>query len=424
MTNIIPNSTARRGVQILLANSFLMIFGYFVIISVFALHFTHDLRFTAATVGLALAVRSLTQQGLDIFGGAFADRVGFRFSITLGCLIRVGGFLGMGLAQNFAQLVVACFIAGFGGMFFDAAGSAALAALTPLPERPRTFAWQATLNNVAAALGPILGIAVYTHGGFSPAAFIAAGIFAWIALQTALFLPARIGCASPTSPSRPLPFGQIMRAIMLRQAYVRVVLLLMGYWAINTQITLTLPLAAAHLAGPSSVAILLGLNSFLAIPLQYPLVRFVERFISQIHLLAFSVLLSGVGLTVSFCAPNFAWQVAGIVIATIGGLAISPTMASITAQVAPPRALGAFYGFSAIGVGIGGALGQYFGGRIYDFQRALHLPWLMGICVAMLTLGITIAIGMSPSPTTTPAYTETAEIERIAAESGIMPSSL
>lgn len=424
MTNAIQIGGAQRGVRVLLANSFMMIFGFFVIISVFALHFTHDLRFTAAAVGLALAVRSLTQQGLDIFGGAFADRVGFRFSITLGCLIRVGGFVGMGLAQNFTQLVVACFIAGFGGMFFDAAGSAALAALTPLPNRARTFALQATLNNVAAALGPILGIAVFTHVGFAPAAFIAAGIFSWIALQTALFLPKGIGRASSTSAGRPLAIGQIMRAIMLRQAYVRVVLLLMGYWAINTQITLTLPLAAAHLTGPSSVAILLGLNSFLAIPLQYPLVRCLERFISQMHLLALSVLLSGAGLALAFCAPNLAWQVAGVVITTLGGLAISPTMASITAQVAPPRALGAFYGFSAIGIGLGGALGQYFGGQIYDFQRALHFPWLMGIVLAVLTLGVTVALGTSPSPTATPAYVEASEVEKIAAGSNIMPSSL
>jgi DHA1 family multidrug resistance protein-like MFS transporter len=415
---------ARRGIRVLLANSFLMIFGYFTIISVFALHFKRDLRFTAAMIGLALALRSLTQQGLDIFGGAFADRVGFRASISLGCMIRVMGFLGMGFAQTLPQLLIACFIAGFGGMFFDAAGSAALAALLPVEDRQRTFALQATLNNVAAAIGPVLGIAVFARFGFRPVAFLAAAIFLWIGLQTYVWLPQRIGRASGQTAARSLPLQQVMREIFARRAFVWVVLLQMGFWALTAQITLTAPLAAAHLSGASSVAVLLGLNALLAIPLQYPLVRLVERRMSAVQLLGLSMLLSGVGLAMFFVAPDFTWEIIGICIATIGGLAVGPTMASITAQIAPPRALAAFYGFSAIGVGVGGAIGQYFGGSLFDLQRAAHLPWLMAVCLAALTAVITYALWRAPSPTTAPAYVQEPAIADLGAESGIVPSPL
>ncbi|MBA3826192.1 MAG: MFS transporter, partial [Ktedonobacterales bacterium] len=183
---------AAQAARVLLANSVLMIFGFFTFIAVFALHYTNDLRFTVAVVGLALALRQLMQQGLDIFGGAFADRFGYRFAITLGCIIRGMGFIGVGFAHTLPQLLLSCAVMGFGGMFFDAASAAALSNVTAPAARARTFALQATLNNVAAAVGPVVGITIYSHFGFFPVALFAAVVFFWIGIQTALFLPPEV----------------------------------------------------------------------------------------------------------------------------------------------------------------------------------------------------------------------------------------
>ncbi len=407
-----PSRSSARAVTVLMANSTLMILGFFAIITVFALHFTNDLRFTVAIVGLALALRQLMQQGLDIFGGAFADRVGYRFSITLGCLIRAMGFIGMGLARSAPQLLLASVVAGFGGMFFDAAGSAAFAASIPPTERARYFSIQATLNNIAAAIGPVIGIVIFERFGFFPVALFGALVFVWIALETALFLPKDIGRVPGAPREAALPLGGVVRAILRNPVYVRVIVLLMGYWMINTQITLTVPLAASARAGKDGVALLLGLNAFLAIPLQYPLVRFAERFFSHAQLLAWSMALTGGGLAVVFWAPSFGWQIAGMVVTTIGTLAIAPITSAITAQVAPPRAIGAFFGFSALSIGLGGGVGQVLGGAIFDAQRHLHLPWLMGVFVIAIALVGTYALARTPA-VQTPAHVATLSEESI-----------
>ncbi len=404
----------------LLANSVLMVFGWYTVIAVFALHFTNDLRFTVAAVGLALAIRQFAQQGLDIFGGFFGDRFGYRTAIALGCWVRVVGFLGMGFARTTPQLFCATFIAGFGGMFFDATGSAALAVCTAPEQRSRIFSLQATLGNVAAALGPLVGVAIYKSYGFQPVTFLAAAIFIWIGTETVLWLPAGIERANAAAQSRPLSFGQVMHAIRVRPAYVRLILLLIGFWALNGQITLTVPLVAERLGGKNGVAMLLGLNAFLAIPLQYPLVRWLDRHMARMRVLALSMLLSGMGLVLIFLASTFAWQLVGISITTIGSLAISPLTSAITAQVAPPRAAGAFYGFSALAIGLGG-LGQIVGGSVFDAQRVHHLPWLMAACIAVVTLGVTYALAKAPAPTATPVYTPAPEND-IAAQSGIVPA--
>ncbi|MBA3824117.1 MAG: hypothetical protein H0X24_09500, partial [Ktedonobacterales bacterium] len=117
---------------------------------------------------------------------------------------------------------------------------------------------------------------------------------------------------------------------------------------------------------------------------------------------------------------SLAWQIGGICITTVGSLAVGPITNAITAQVAPPRAIGAFFGFSAISIGLGG-LGQLLGGSIYDAQRALHLPWLMGAFLASVTLCIAYLLWQAPSPTATPDYAHEVAPD-IAAESGIIPS--
>ena len=410
------------GVRLLLTNTFLMNLGYLELATVIALHFTHDLFFTAGAVGLALAMRALMQQGLDIFGGFFADRVGYRTSITMGFMVRGLAFVGMGFAQTLPQLILACLFIGLAGMFFDAASSGALAAMLPTQRRGRTFAIQATLTNAGASLGPLVGIAIYARYGFLPDALLAAIIFWGMGIATFTWLPEGIQRRLNAGDVHLLTLPQLWQAITQRRSYVRVVLLLMGYWAINGQLTLTVPLAVAHLYGKNGVAILLSLSAILAIPLQYPLVRLVERWLPPVRLLAVSTLLTGVGLAMIFLAPVFAWQIAGIVVATIGSLAATPTMATLTAQVAPQRAIAAFYGFSAIGIGVGGAIGQFVGGSLYDMQFRLHLPWLMALVVVAVGVGIGYALLRTAAPGVITANTDTITEagEDLAARSGVM----
>ncbi|HKD74854.1 MAG TPA: MFS transporter [Ktedonobacterales bacterium] len=411
------------GTRVLLANTFFMLFGFFAVVTVVALHFTHDLLFTVTAVGGALALRQMIQQGLDIFGGFIAERIGYRTAIVIGCVIRGFAFIGLGLAHDLPQLLAASFFIGFGGMFFDAAGSGALAALVPEHNHSRIFALQATLMNIGAALGPLAGIAIYARFGFLPVAVMAAAVFFWIAVETSIWLPEGITRRANARDSHPLTLPQLLRAILRRHSYVRVVLLLMGFWAINAQITLTVPLAGAHVAGKGGVALLLSLNAFLAIPLQYPLVRFLERSMTAIQLLAASTLLSGLGITLIFLAPAFEWQVVGIIITTFGSLAVTPIMASITAHIAPKGALAAFFGFSALSIGLGGALGQLLGGRIYDIQRAMHLPWLMALFMASIGIAITVVLLRTPAPDAIPEHDEIATaVEDAAARSGVMPA--
>jgi DHA1 family multidrug resistance protein-like MFS transporter len=410
--------SASLGRRVLLANTFLMAFGYFSIITVTALHFHRDLGFTVAAVGVGLALRQLAQQGMDFFGGVFADRVGYRFSIALGFTMRIVAFTGLGLARTVPQMIVSCLLAGVGGMFFDAASNGALAALTPQHERARTFTIQAALSNLGTALGAEAGIWLYARTEYLAVALLAATIFAWLAIQTMLWLPGGTGLGMSGRREKPLTFMQTVRALARQHSFILTVFLLMGFWAITAQITLTVPLAGERLAGEAGVAILLGLSTFLPAPLQYPLVRFASRYLEPMQLLALGTLLAGVGLALVFVAPDFGWQIAGIVIATLGTLPIAPTTSTIAARVASPRAIGAFFGFAALSIGLGGAIGQLAGGALFDLQHALHQYWLLPGALLLVGVGMALALFLAPEPVAVAAHDDEKEDEF--AQSGVV----
>ena len=85
--------------MVLLANSALMSAGFFMLIPLLSVHLTQDAGFSGAAAGAVLAVRQLTQQGLMVFGGALADRVGYKPVIAAGMLVRAAGFFGFALSD-------------------------------------------------------------------------------------------------------------------------------------------------------------------------------------------------------------------------------------------------------------------------------------------------------------------------------------
>ncbi|MEI7769363.1 MAG: MFS transporter, partial [Chloroflexales bacterium] len=74
----LSTAARRRGQIALLAMSFLMYGGFFMVIPLVSVYFVEHLGIAAFVVGLALAMRQLLQQGMTLFGGALADRFGAR----------------------------------------------------------------------------------------------------------------------------------------------------------------------------------------------------------------------------------------------------------------------------------------------------------------------------------------------------------
>ena len=72
-------------------------------------------------VGLVLGLRTFSQQGLFVVGGALADRYGVRPVVLTGCVLRIAGFAWLGYAEQTWTVIGAVLLIGFAAALFSPA---------------------------------------------------------------------------------------------------------------------------------------------------------------------------------------------------------------------------------------------------------------------------------------------------------------
>ncbi|WP_084050767.1 MFS transporter [Deinococcus hopiensis] len=359
--------------------------GFFLVVPLVTVHFVDELGWAAASVGLVLGLRQLTQQGLTVFGGAWADRIGPKPLILAGCLIRTLGFAWMGFADALPVLLAASLLAGIGGGLFDAPKSAAITAVTRPEHRARMFSLVSISGNLGMVTGPLIG-AWLIHLGFRTAAVSAGSVYLLAFALLAVTLPHLRPAAERGSGFAGL------RAAALDHRFRRFTLVLVGYFLLSTQINVAVTLKAVALAGPGATGPLYGLSAGLAVVLQYPLLRLVERRWRTRTALVAAVLAVGLSLGLMGFAATFPQLLACVALYSLGTMLVYPTQQALTARLAPAGMTGSYFGFSAISLGLGGAVGNLVGGLLTDAGKRAGLPLLPWL--TLMLVGIVTALGL------------------------------
>jgi DHA1 family multidrug resistance protein-like MFS transporter len=384
----LSSSTRRRGVIALLAITFLMYCGFFMVIPLVSVYYVESLGFAAALVGLALALRQLLQQGITLLGGMLADLLGVRALIAAGVLIRAVGFISLAWASTPALLFLAMVLSALGGAFFEAPSRAAIAALTEEHERARFYSLSGVIGGLGMTIGPLVG-ALLLRLNFQAVALVAAGCFGVVFLVTMLILPPIRVAMGDQSMSDGLRLALRDRTFLIFTA------LLMGYWFMWVQITLSLPLAAERLTNSTdSVSLIYSLNAGLTVVLQYPVLGLAERRLRPMPILIIGMALMALGLGAVAAATTMPILLVCVVVFTIGSLLATPTQQSVTASLADPRAFGTYFGVNALALAFGGALGSLAGGFLTDTARLIGVPALPWLTFGLVGLGAAIGLAM------------------------------
>ncbi len=412
----LSDAERRRGLTVLLVNTFLMWAGFFMVIPLIAVHYVDGLGWAAGAIGLVLAVRQFTQQGLAFVGGIIADRVGAKPPIVGGMLVRGLGFVGMAWADTLPLLFATATLAALGGAFFEAPKSAAIAALTDEHNRARFYSLTGVVGGLGLTVGPLVGAALL-RVDFSLVALASGACFLATGSVAAVFMPpVRVATASPGG----LTGG--MRLALRDRPFVAFTVLLMGYWFMFSQINISFPLVATHLAGtPDGASWVIALNAGMTVLLQYPLLRIAERWLRPLPILALGTGLMAASLAGVAFAGSVPVLLGCVVGFAVGGVLALPTQQTVAAGLANPAALGAYFGVGSYALAVGGALGAYSGGALYGLGERLGapaLPWLCFAAVgALTTVGLfrMAARGRRPAPVvarTTPEVTLRTEPNR------------
>jgi len=392
----------QRGLLTILADTFLMWAGFFMVVPVLSVHYVEGLGWSAAAIGLVLAVRQLTQQGIAVYAGALADRISPRTLICAGLLIRAAGFASLAFATTLPLLLGSAVLAALGGSLFDAPRSTAIIALTTPRERRRFFSLAGTVGGLGMVTGPLLGAALLQID-FSVVALVAAAAYLVAFALTRAFLP-------PLPPgARSGRIGQGLALAVRDRTYVRFVALLAGYWFMWVQINITLALTATELAGTSAaVGWVYALNAGLAVMLEYPLTRLLERRLDPIKTVAIGTGLMAAGLTAVSLAGSIGALLGCVVLFSIGAALAHPSQQAAMASLANPSAIGSYFGFGSLSMAVGGGLGNLSGGVLHAFTQTTGMtaaPWLIfGAVGAVASTGLyrlrrpTPPVAAAPAP--------------------------
>lgn len=355
--------------------------GFFMVIPLMAVHYVDHLGWAAGTIGIVLAVRQFMQQGFTTFFGILADRIGPRVLIAAGMFTRAIGFAVMGFAESFAFVLGAAMVVAIGGSMFESPIQAAVAALTYPDERRRYYARIGMISGLGTTVGTQVGAFLIGYD-FRQVCLAGAAAFLTVGLIVSFALPsvaASVGAESAMSG---------VRQVLSDTLFLRYVVIVAGYWFAWTQFGLTITLAAVELTGSDrAVSWIYLVNAAVTIALGYILPRLLERWLTPLQMQIVGVATIGLGLIAVGLSNGFSGVLIAAGIFATGAVMARPGQETVLANLARPSARGTYFGIAALALAVGGGLGNYLGGVIYDVGggAASPLPWTIFGGVALLT---------------------------------------
>ena len=381
-----PKSRA-YALYVLLAGTFLMWGGFFMVVPLIGVHFVNDLGWAASSIGLILAVRQFGQQGLTVFGGAFADKFGVRGLILAGLLLRALGFTAMGFATNFATLLLANMLAALGGALFEAPRNAAIAALTQDHNRARFYALGGVVGNLGMTIGPLVGTLLFKTS-FTTVALVSAGCYTLTLLLTSLFLPN----VRTSSGNNDNPLGGL-GVVFKDSRFVQFTVFLMGYWLMWAQFSIAISLAVVAVShSKDAISWVYTLNAGMSVLLQYPVSRFLADKLKPLLAVVIGISLMALGIGSLMFATSTVLFLSSVALFSFGGLLAAPNVQTTAAQLANPKLLGSYFGVNALSLAVGGGLGNLIGGTLYQTSLQLKISWLPWVVFS--GIGFLSALGL------------------------------
>jgi DHA1 family multidrug resistance protein-like MFS transporter len=381
------------AIIILLLNTGLMWFGFFMLIPLVALHATRDLALSAAFAGFVLAMRQFVQQGLGVFLAALSDWFGYRRMMLLGMLIRCLGFAYLAIAPDGLHLMLSGIVAALGGACFDPSSKAALAAVSRGYRRDTIFSLMSNIGNIGMTTGPLVGVALLKLD-FKVVGLTAASIYIFCFFLLLIFVPPIPVSAAHTGQKHgpAQVFGQL-GIVWRNRPFVLITLMLAGYYVLYAQINITLPLIAVKLTGnEDNIALIYAISSGLAILFQYLSIKVLRMWLQPITIIGLGTGLAALGLGSIAFAGSLAFLIGCVIIYSLGRLMVEPMTYTTTAQFATDDTMASYFGFSSLALALGGIVGNMAGGWLFDLGNQTGLTglcWItFGIIGAIIVAGI------------------------------------
>ena len=346
---------------------------------------------------MAVAIQNLLWGVGQPLAGGLADRYGASRVLAVGALLYAAGLALMAHSTNGAMLdVSAGLLIGFGlsGCSFTIV-IGAFGKLLPPEWRSIAFGAGTAAGSFGQFVYSPLAVALSDQLGWKGALVVFAAV-------TLLILPLAIALAAPRSaaPAAPVPKQSFRQAIGEAFAHRSYVLLVIGFFTCGFQLAFTTVHLPAYLVdrglsaqvGGWTLATIGLFNIIGSLASGYLGARMPKRFIlSTIYFARAASILIFVTLPPSTVTTLIFAAVTGLL-----WLSTVPPTSGLVATMFGTRWLAMLFGFAFFSHQVGGFLGVWLGGLVYDYAGSYNPVWYLSIAFGVMSAIINLPIREQP----------------------------
>lgn len=374
--------------------------SYYAAFAVLVRYLHENLGFTSEQAGTLTGQFGGWVWFLAIFGGALADRLGFRRALSLAYLILSCSYFLLGslaapwlgpvrAAMPLTVLVtIVLVLPALGVALVKPCVVGTTARASKANVRSIGYSIYYTLVNIGGAAGPYTASWVQQHMSVENVFRVAAFSVFLMFFAVLLFFkePRRSDETQTTS------LGQAAKnfgVVISNPRFMLFLIIFSGYWIVYWQLFIILPLYIHDYINPNTDTALLLITGPLVVISLTVAVSFLTQKMAAFHAVILGTLISGLGWTLLIIHPTVPMVVATLVVIALGEITQSPRYYEYISRLAPPGQQGTYMGFAFLPIGIGSFVGGWFGGKlIHHFGEVTHYPagiWWVVSGVGVLT---------------------------------------
>jgi MFS family permease len=371
-----------KKILILLLGILITNISTFMLMPFLAIYMSTVLEYGAPSIGVALTVLVVSQKGFTFIGGLVSDRFGMKKIVLLGLIIRSIGFFIFTISNSYLIIIIASFFVGIGGSFFSPGLSAFIATISD-SKRAQAFALRGTVINIASTVGPLLGAFLYQVSFF---------IIFCSAVIAHLIFAALVGLFIKEIPQKKNEdsVGKQFSNILSDQKLILFSLLISGFWFLQSQFSLTIPLYLEdHFGRGDLIGSLFATSGIIVILFQYKIINSMIHKFKKENILMIGIFLMACSFLILAALNHIFSLFIFIIPFTLGGILVAPLIEDIVSDLAPQGNVASYLGFVQLGWALGGMLGNILGGTIYQFYKNSHLyfaNWLLFFGIGLVTV--------------------------------------
>jgi dipeptide/tripeptide permease len=343
----------------------------------------NGVHFSQIDKGIIFLWWAVVQSLTPLFSGGFADRYGYKRTISVSIVLKIIGYLLMATQREFYPFLFGCCVLAFGTAIFKPGIQGSL--VQTLTKKNSGVGWGMfyMLVNIGGFLGPPL--AHFLYGISWPTVFYGCAIIVSLNFLTMLTYKE----IAPGGEQR----GGVIQVI--RTTFVNIIkprlfifiLIMSGFWLMFMQLFDMLPNFIVDWVDSSQMVRDLNLPSWMTnetsrgvqitqewlinsnaglIIIAVVFLSWVVSRMRRLHSILIGIMISSIGLVLAGFTTTGYFCLLGILIFSVGEMLASPKMNEYLGVIAPEGQKGLYMGYANIPLAIGWGYGSLRAGQVYD----------------------------------------------------------